>query len=314
MDVSLDAADRKKIGWKHVSSQTVVLGGEEVKAFAAKHWGLPKSPSERDLNVPRKKELQTRIANELATTFNWATVEYEGVRYRMNGQHSSAAILESNGTLPDRLVFHVDEYVAYSKEGMAKLFQQFDARWSSRSKTDVSGAYQGLEKDIADCNRVYLRTAIDGVAFYRKSIQGLPLISRSGNPISGDTLYNLFFEEDLHPFLKWYDSLISRKTPEMKSPAIAGAMYATFCKSETGAREFWHKVALGNLDVENGHASANLLAEDLQNNQGLSDKSKKLKPAFLYAKSILAWNAFRTGTKVKALTYQPKKGLPEIED
>jgi hypothetical protein len=312
MDSKVSAPDQTPPAWRRVSSETVILDRKAARDFAARHHGLPNSPSEREIDPGRKKELQERIAAGAAVPFSWATVLYERTTYRMNGQHSSAALLEFPGNLPEELVFHVDAYEALAKEGMARLFQQFDARWSSRSRLDVSGAYQGLERDIAKCDRKTMKLAIEGVAFYRRSIERIPLLSREGKPIGGDELFDLFFETALHPFLKWFDTLISRKTPEMKLEGVAGAMFVTFQKSESGAREFWRNVAKNNITDENDPAG--MLEKELSENIGNPDRSKRLKSGPLYGKSIKAWNAFRAGDKVKSLVYRPEKGFPEVAD
>jgi hypothetical protein len=244
--------------------------------------------------------LKQAIGVGWAIPFNWALVRYAGKQYRMNGQHSSRAILEYEGDLPDELVIHLDKYEAFDKAGMANLFHQFDARWSSRSKADVSGAYQGLNEDVASCARDKAKIAIEGVAWHRRNIEKLPTKG-------GDEVYELFFEDALYPFVKWVDEVLSVKTPEMKRSAVLGAMYATFCKSEKGAREFWRAVAINN--VTDDSAPSAVLSNELVKSK---ESKTPMAPGEYYAKCIKAWNAFREGGQIRSLLVNTKKGLPDI--
>lgn len=286
--------------WKRVESETIVLNRQKAREFAVKHNGLPHSPTERTLEPDRVKRLQTVLTEGRAISFGWATVQFAGKTYRMNGQHSSRAIIEFEGELPESLVFHLDRFQADSKEGMADLFRQFDARWSSRSKADVSGAYQGLTQDLAACDRAKAKLAVEGVAWYRRTIDKVPAPG-------GDDLYILFFEEALHPFIKWADEVLSVKTPEMKRPAVLAAMYATFVKSESGAREFWRAVAINNV-TDDSAPSAVLSAELVK----AKEEKKPFAPGECYFKCIKAWNASRGGEKIRSLNVNTKKGLPDI--
>jgi hypothetical protein len=298
--ISKEAIMAEYRGWKRIESETVVLNREKGREFAGRHNGLPQSPTERELNPDRVKKLKEAIAEGRAIPFNWALVRFVGKDYRMNGQHSSRAIMEFDGDLPDGLSVHLDKFQADTKQGMADLFRQFDARWSSRSKTDVSGAFQGLQEQVASCDRKKAQLAVEGVAWYRRNIEKVPVKS-------GDEVYDLFFEESLHSFVNWIDETLSVKTPEMKKSAITGAMYGTFITSESGAREFWDKVAMNNV-ADDSAPSAVLSAELVKSKE---DKVP-LAPGICYAKCVKAWNAFREGEKIHSLNVNTKKGLPEI--
>ncbi len=287
-------------GWKRVESETVILNRDKAKEFAAKHNSLPHSPTERTLEPDRVKRLQTVMTEGRSIPFNWATVKFSGKQYRMNGQHSSRAIMEFEGDLPDSLTFHVDKFDAGSKEGMADLFRQFDARWSSRSKADVSGAFQGLNDGVAGCARDRAKLAVEGVAWYRRNMEKIPVAG-------GDDVYSLFFEEALYPFVTWVDQVLSIKTPEMKRAPVLAAMYATFVKSESGAREFWQQVAINN-QTDDASPSAVLSAELVK----AKEEKKPMAPGEFYGKCIKAWNAWRGGEKIRSLNINTKKGLPDI--
>jgi hypothetical protein len=104
---------------------------------------------------------------------------------------------------------------------------------------------------------------------------------------------------------------LSLKTPELKQIGVIAAMYGTFLKSESGAEEFWRHVAKNDL-ADDSEPSA-VLAADLM--KSIEQKDQHLKVADAYAKAVTAWNANRTGRKIRALAVNPKrKGLPDIAE
>src|SRR6185369_10592762 len=114
-------------------------GKDEALKWAQEHASLPHSACERDLDAKHVAELVERIRAGLWLPCCWSTVDYQGAKYRMNGQHSSHAMLEAGEFLGDKVVIHLDHYQADNPFGMGLLFRQFDARISSRSKLDISG-------------------------------------------------------------------------------------------------------------------------------------------------------------------------------
>ena len=289
--------------FKRLKSETLILSRDKAVQAARDHQLLPNSPTERELEPKRVKELVGRLKDGVWIPCSWATVEFNGVKYRMNGQHSSHAMLEAADYLPDELAIHLDHYRAETGEQMAALFRQFDARFSARSKADVSGAYQGLIPEIRGISRGKAKLCIEGVAWYERAIEGLPVPS-------GDELYSMFFANKYHGFIRWADKILSIKTPEMQRAPIVGAMYATFIASESGAQEFWSHVAKQDLADDSDPRSV-LAAELVRVKEGQKDAQPPT-PAEFYAKCVKAWNAFRSGDKIRSLNVNTKKGLPEL--
>jgi hypothetical protein len=293
-------------GWKQIESETLTLSAAKAKELARKHAAMPRSPTERDLDDKRLDHLNRILANGQAVAFNWAIVRFDGKNYRMNGQHSSQAILQFDGDLPGSLVFHVDRYDAPSREALADLFQQFDARWSSRSKGDVAGAYQGLDPELSGCDKANAKVAIDGIAWYLRSPGGI-----AGVP-TGDSVYELFFEEKYHPFIIWLSGFLSSKTPEIKPAGIVAAIYATFvtASDENAVKDFWESVAA--VRQEDEASAVKVLAEALLKSFEVKSKNDKMGPKEAYCKCVRAWNAHRAGDRITKLAYYPTKGYPEV--
>jgi len=167
----------------------------------------------------------------------------------------------------------------------------------------VSGAYQGLYENLKDVPCGAAKLAVEGIAWYRKQVEGVPAPS-------GDDIYTLFGVEDLHPFIRWMGDIFSVKTPELRRVTIVAAMHGTFEKNEQESRKFWKEVSRGGVEFEENHPTTVL---DAFFKSVIEDKRKLLlKPGNFYQASIYAWNAFREDKPLTSVKYDTKKGLYSI--
>lgn len=284
-----------------INAETKPLTKEVAQQFST----MSASPTERRLDPARVKHLKSKIEAGQAVTFHWSTAEVGGKKVRMNGQHSSAALCEMNGSFPEGLIVHLDHYRVEGHDGQALLFRQFDDRKSGRGPADVSGAYQCLYPDLVDVPRNAAKQAIEGISWYRRQIEGLP---KERAP-SGDDVYELFNESVLHGFIRWTGEVIGIKQPEMRRVQVASAMYGTFTQNEAVAREFWADVARGGVEYEED-AAASVLSSWL-----VAAKRKELKnppkQAHFYQACIYAWNAHREGKAIKTINVEKIKSMLE---
>lgn len=272
--------------------------------FAEQFRNLEASPTERELNENRIKHLREKAEAGTLVTFHWSTAKLGSRVLRMNGQHSSNMLVGLNGHFPKGLKVHLDEYEVDDKDALAVLFRQFDDRKSGRSAGDVAGAYQGLHEPVKDVNRQTAKLAVEGVGWYRRNVEGIPVPS-------GDGMYELFSETGLHSFIRWMGELFTVKTPEMKRQTVVSAIYGTFIANETEAKTFWSEVARGGVEYEDQSPQTVLdnwlksLTEDKKNRPDL-------KPTNYYQGSIYAWNAWREHKSIQNIKYDSKKGLHTI--
>jgi uncharacterized protein (DUF2237 family) len=285
-------------------SETLFLDREAAVEAALAHQSLPKSPTEREMESARLKLLADRARGGVWLPCQWATVTYKGVKYRMNGQHSSQVMIDHADHLPGKVAIHLDHFEVEGPVGMGVLFRQFDARFSARSKQDVAGAYHGLVDELKGVSRRKAKLGIEGVVWYERAIEGLPVPS-------GDDVYEKLMANTYHRFIRWLDKVIVHgKTRELEKAPVVGAMYATFIMSESGAQDFWPHVA--KADMPDDSDPRNVLSADLTAAIDPERKADPLKPGEYYHKCIKAWNAFRAGEKVRSLNVNTKKGLPDI--
>ena len=289
-------------GFRLINSEVKPL----TKEFAEYFRGLEASPTERELNPSRLAHLHQKAEAGQLLPFQWAMAKMGDKTFRANGQHSSTMLCQLNGTFPPNLSVHLDAFEVDSPDGLAILFRQFDARKSSRSPSDVSGAYQGLQEALRNVPRAFAKIGVEGVAWYRHHVEGT-------SNVTADDRYMLFGEQGLHGFLCWLGDLFSIKTPELKRVPIVAGMYGTTIANEKEAQKFWGQVARGGVEYED-NAPATVLDAWLKSLVEDRRSVEKLLPGNFYQGCIYAWNAFREGRAITAIKYKTDKGLYRVAE
>lgn len=281
-----------------VSSETLPL----TRALAVAHRDMPASPTERTFSDSRAKRLRANFDDGLLLPCQWAKATWKGKDVRMNGQHSSFVLAEME-EIPEGSFVHMDTYKPTSEEGMALLFRQFDARYSNRSSTDCSHAYQGLFEDIAEVDEVKALAAIKGINRYHR-------FTGEGECFSGDDIGKMFFNKAYYKFIFFTADLLSGKCKELQRNEIIAAVYGTFLQSEERSKEFWRDVKTAAKD----DSPSQVLDAQLEKDKDQSDTKKKLKQDQLYGMCVRAWNAYVAGDAPPrgGFNQPPKKALPEI--
>lgn len=282
-----------------VSSVTVPM----TRELAIAHRDMPASPTERSFSSSRAKKLKTAFESGLLLPCNWAKAIWDGKEVRMNGQHSSHALCEIEA-FPEGAMVHMDVYEPTSKEGMAILFRQFDARVSGRSSTDCSHAYQGLHPEVSQFDEVKSLAAIKGINLYHRH-------TGEGQVFAGDVLGSMFQNRSYDRFIGFICELLSGKCKEIHRTDVIAAIYGSYLASESKAVDFWNDVKTAHKDGE----ASQVLDQQLEKDRDITDAKKKMKPVSRYAVCVKAWNCFITDGKVPSSgwNHPPKKALPAIE-
>ncbi len=285
--------------FKRVKSEVIPLTPDLAQEFCA----MRASPTERELSSVRVNHLRNKMLSGVAVTFHWVSAMLNGVELRMNGQHSSNALVSLNGSFPDGLLVHREMYEVPNEDSLALLFRQFDDRKSGRSPADVSGAYQGLYEPLNDVPRGIAKLGIEGINWWQDKVLGAPVPK-------GDDVYARFADPQYHNCLRWLGDTIGMKTPEMSRVPVVAAMYGTFDVNESAAREFWSSVARGGVEFDETAPSTTLDA--WLKEQRDTNCKKPVKPLQLYQGCIYAWTAFREEQSLKTIKWDTAKGVHDI--
>jgi hypothetical protein len=279
-----------------------------TRDYAEEFRKLPGSPTERPLDDRRVAHLKAKAEADQLVTFNWATVKLGDKVMRMNGQHSSTMLCALDGAFPAGLKVSLSEYEVQSREGCALLFRQFDDRKSNRTPSDVAGAYQGLYGEIRDVSRKEAKLGLEGMLWYRRVVlkQKVP---------SGDDQFSLFSDEENYAYLKWIGDLFTVKTPELLSPGVIGAMFASYEKNSSEAERFWSDVARGGVEYED-QAPATVLDKWLRAPLEGAREERPAKPPApqLYQGCIYAWNAHRESKTIMSIKIDTRKGFSKVSE
>jgi hypothetical protein len=294
--------------FKRVKSEVFEGGTAELRQAVEDMRSIAYTPVEREFDLKWAADLKTRIAAGAAVTFIWAVADMPHgagtLRLRVNGQHSSWALakLLEEDALPGGLAIHLDTYEVEDQAAAVLLFRQFDARKSSRSKEDISGAYQCWHEALRGCSRSVLKTAVEGAVWYRREVQRQPVKS-------GDDIYELFDETRLHPFFLMTDAALKGgKANELKRVPVMAAAFGTWMEDARQAAEFWRLTALGTKRNEED-AAADLDGELVR----IREEREKVSAGDMYAKCAKAWIAFGDGARVGNFKVNTaKKGLPSL--
>jgi len=294
--------------FKRLKSELFEGGSKELAEVINAHRSNNHTPVEREFDAKWALDLKDRVEGGKAVTFMWAVAQMplsgQIVSLRVNGQHSSWALAEllKEGKLPGNLAIHLDTYSVADQDGAVQLFRQFDARKSARSKEDISGAYQCFYESLRDCHRGVLKVAVEGITWYRREVQEMPVAS-------GDDIYMLFNEVRLHPFFLMMNEILKDgKSNELKRVPVLAAAYGTWLDDAKEAADFWRLVALGSKRTEED-AAADLDQEIMR----IRDEKEKINARDLYAKCAKAWDGFNNHIRITNFKVNTKKkGLPVI--
>jgi hypothetical protein len=280
-----------------IKSETIPLTLE----LAEKHKHLQSPPTERPLKKERVKFLQEKAEAGLFLPVSWATAQIgdnKAPKVRVNGQHSSVALCDLKENFPKTLQCHLDHYRVKDEKSLVQLFRQFDARMSNRTKSDIAGAYQLMNKNLMKLKPRFAKLSVEGIGWWRRQLEGLPVPP-------GDGVYEIFQEENEHPFLEWNNGILTMKTPELCNRAIVAAMYESYMADKTDAKKFWALVAQGG-GYDNANHPATILDDWLK---ALKERGQNTKPGTLYQGCMYAWNAFRQEKSIPTIKSDSRRAL-----
>jgi hypothetical protein len=286
-----------------IKSETLAMTSKLAIEFAT----MTGSDTERMLDEKRIDYLRGQVMAGLAVPFNWVIAERpDGTRVRMNGNHSSNMLSKLDGDMPAGLTAVVSTYKVDDRNAEIALFRQFDSRRSSRSVSDIAGAFQGVIPELRGVPRASAKRAIEGIAWHLKYVVGLPVAK-------GDDVYDLFHKPEYSEYLVWIGHMLSDKTPELKKAPILAAIYATYEREPEEAKAWWHQVARGGEDYAE-KAPSTVLDKWLQDERKPQPRRRTaLSEGNIYQGCVFAWNAHRDGKEaIEKINYDTKKGYFDV--
>jgi len=299
---------KRKVGYKVKSDKQVAF----TQAKASEYINLPVLKEERKVCDADVEKLRDHM---IAKTFNYsnttlASAFLNGVRYKVNGQHTAwaKALCEDAGVKNEKekvreIVYQVDD-----EESLRELYATFDAG-KSRSKSHRVHVLLASKSFIPDdLSAKIVGKLANGFAIWkyasgtaRKRVNPSQLVRQ----IEQD--YGLLFEEVAN-FLKNNH----KENPRMLRAPVVAAMFATFNKVSSKSTVFWTSIADG-MNVDSRTDPRYVLRQQLEKMM-VKNVTKKGERSFsrfteedIYRSCIGAWNKWRSGVQAKAFISGSKK-------
>ena len=274
--------------------------------IAKKYAMMTPVPRERPLNPQRVRDLMADIQAKKTIVFQWAAAQVGGELYRVNGQHTSHLFHQNPKLIHPGMRVNVTVYECKNMEEVAELYSKFDSGVSSRNAGDVNRVYAGTVESLLDMPTWLINLCTTGLAYAK---WGEKYMSKRREERAELLLEN----ED---FILFVQELSKTRGSGgfkcMKKGAVVAAIYETYQISEDISRQFWSAVrdATGPTpDSPDRMLNTFLLTCALNSGASLAANKSAASRREIYAKCILAWNAFRKN-EITRLRYSPTKPLP----
>jgi hypothetical protein len=268
------------------------------------YLGLPELPGERPLNDARHAaELSREMESGefLPETVTMATVEIDGVTYKLNGQHTAAARKMFNGShdYPVRWV----HYRVPSVIDAARLYMKYDPKLATRSYHHLFQAFNANVGMFSQIQMKVLKLAAIAIAFDKggrteTGKRNLPGQARIELPAQHTTEVELM--ADIVP--------TPRDARHLMREPVFCAIYQTILINQRSARQFWVAVRDGeNMPKADPRKRLEVYLREnsyAQGRGGAVARTRKATFHEMYSKCIHAWNAWRENYSTDLKVYK----------
>lgn len=254
-----------------------------TRELAEKIATMPRWSGERDLRPKRVTELLEKIEAGLFHSPEWATARMGAEEYRMNGQHSSLALTQSNGSFPAGMMVTIKEFEVDNQTDLGLLFAQFDT--GGRSSKDITSA------GTIDLNDIHaqLRSKIVSGMFH--AINDF----RNWADSSAEVRVKAIHSD--HEFARWAASNLSPKHV-CRVPVFA-ASFLMWRANREACKEFWRLVVSEeHPQVNNPTRTAARELRESRNSKGGITQVRECA-----ARCIQLWNAWRDGRALSSTRF-----------
>jgi len=260
----------------------------------------------------------TMLASEMeAGNFHvciWAFTTLGGKKYRINGKHTSLAMLGVAAEKLARIKVCRLQFTCDTAEDIAALYSTFDSMESSRKARDIYQMYAAGISDLRTLPSRVRDVAISGLALWKWD--------RNTSKHSAKERAQLLVEHG--PAVVFVDSIFRDKDGNtaqdghrlLLRASVTAAMAATFSVSQRDARLFWTEVRDGSNPAPRSPSRVLqkwLLSSAVTMGRGAGMRGRKQDSRRgMFVRCLHAWNAWREGT-VTDLKYYDNAKVPALK-
>ena len=279
---------------------------------ASDHRDMASARVERPFSPSRVDWLKGRHDEGLFLPPLWVVATLGGVRYRMNGQHTST-MLSRVDPFPEGQLVHIEEFDLDTEDDMILLFRQFDSSRSVRTPVEVVNAFKSLHDNLVLLKADAVLKTIQGISYGRK------IKAIRGVKPPAESIGEIVNEKDLHGFIQWWSPIytdygIGPGKMGLKN-GVAAAAFKMFAADEDQAKVFWRQVLNGE--------SNDTIAPVYKYNEYLTDLGKSPKKRvtldngqvtdiFQFRFAAVCWANFRKKEAVRQIAIPGRKDLPKF--
>ena len=294
-----------------------VVTDKTVKFDLEKAWeygDLPIFKGERNIVVEHVQRLYDIMRRK---SFNWrliilSSAFYKGSRYKINGQHTSAAFIALTGPeiealCPDVTVREI-VYDAKSEDDLTAIYSMYDVGLPRRD-SHLTKLQLMNKPSVEGVNISNIGTLTSGLKFWlfeKKTERG-----RYG-PAETTALVN---QHQLA--FKAVGALVQSNADSakmIKRMAVIAAMFATYSKVPTLAKGFWQPVADG-IDLgakEDPRYKLRALLQEVVVNAAGRSNQRAVSAEELYRMCILAWSKWRNDEECRMALRSTKRRVAPV--
>jgi len=275
-----------------------------TKSMAEKWAGMEQVRNDRPLSTPRVEAYKKLAVAGLMRPVHWAKAHCLETQenYRVNGKHTSTAFSQMEET-PDTLQAYVEEYQCDTLRDVAELYATFDSRITLRTTSDINRSFAAVDPELCDLQAKIVNLGISAISLWKWGL--------SYEKVQPAERAECLFDPECKCFFRWLSEMVSdsKVNKRIRRAPVVWAMYATFRKSRKSATEFWAAVR-DETGVSPATADRKISRWLMEN--AVDSTGRRAGTNEMYARCIIAWNAWRTKTNTN-LAYHPDAKVPAVK-
>lgn len=307
----------KLIGTPQIIPVTVEL--------AKRHRDMPEFLGERPISEARRRYLANAILDGKARLFDWASAYVASTNgwYRVNGKHSSTAVVDIADRMPSDMRACVVKYHCDTMEDLAELWSAFDSKASVRTSRDIYHAVASTIDELTGASEAVINLCVTGISIshtFRHERQSKQDKENSTEKIGVHPDRSKKFLSPIEKanmlrgncdFVSFVEQVAHSKTKSRKhvfrGPVVA-AMFDTYRKYPNASYDFWNCIA---TDMALPETVERWLYKYLCDSTIQGGTGKVVLPREMYVVCLLAWNTWRKG-QVRVPAYKPTTAVPVV--
>lgn len=302
-------------GWRKASEPRK---RKVTRKLAAEHYALPPLRGDRQLDMNRVARHRKQMQAHSFRPATWATayVHETQTLYRMNGNHTSYALmswLPEHGPFPDLDVWY-ETYGCDTLLDAAALYATFDSGADARKASDVNRTTIANDDEMNEwLNTTDFKLVVSALGYSpkREFETGTTQADKAKRPHDEIPFCKWLVEKILYQTVKgdanYKEATVKRKS--LARMAVVNVMYQTYKMSVRKATDFWSAVREEtDPDTKSGSRRLANFLKMASLTPGRTGKVRAQIPTNArecYYKSIVGWNAFVDGVQTD-LRYFPQ--------